>query len=114
MSFLIDAADTISIKAITIAATASSWLRMTTVSGRQGYGIPAACQPGRFYLTDADGCDCIDAKRHTAPCKHILAVRLHEELARAQQTPKPSAVLAVPASITAARAKRYSEIFRED
>jgi hypothetical protein len=48
------------------------------------------CLAGRYYLVDAQRCDCPDAHRHPGQaCKHILAVRLHCELVKAQQrTPR--------------------------
>jgi hypothetical protein len=129
MSFTISAEDPRSIRAITIAASASSWLRVTTGSGRRGYGIPSACQPGRFYLVSADECDCTDRQRHPVlACKHILAVRLHEELTRAvapkRPTPLPRPVLEMVRhpdgevswkehSHTADLARRYSQIQRD-
>ena len=103
MTITISADDPRSIKAIPIAAGASQWLRCRTDDGQKAYGIPAQCTPGRFYLVTSQTCDCEDFKRHGLSgarigqtgthglCKHILAVRLHCELAKAQQ-PKPRAV----------------------
>jgi hypothetical protein len=44
------------------------------------------------------------------PCKHVLAVRLHCELAKAQQA-QPARRQAAIASSTAALAARYVDIF---
>src|SRR2546425_12747128 len=86
MSFTISADEPRSIKALEIAARASSWLKCRATDGRKAYGIPSAAEPGRFYLVTQTVCDCEDAKRHPGqPCKHVLAVRLHIELAKAQQ-----------------------------
>ncbi len=138
MSFLIDAQEPRSIKAITIAAGASQWMRCQTPAGPR-YGIRSSRDPNHYYLTSATECSCEDARRHSAPCKHSRAVQLYEELTRAQQHPEPkpptpsrpvllraelltadgemswerrrSPAQPVSAELTAARARRYSEIF---
>ena len=97
MTITITADEPRSIKAIQIAADAAQWLRCHTRDGRKAYGVPSQCQPGRYYLVDLERCDCPDFQRNGlsgsrighagvhAPCKHILAVRLHCEQAKAQQ-----------------------------
>lgn len=101
MTVVIDATDARSIKALEIAAGASQWLKVRSVDGELGFGIPSSCQPGRFYLVTAEACDCPDFKRHGlsdarigevgfhAPCKHVRAVQLHDELVRAAEQTKP-------------------------
>lgn len=98
MAIVIDANDSRSIKAIAIAATSAQWLKVRSAAGEIGWGIPSQCQPGRYYLVSTEQCDCPDSKRFGltearrgqqglhAACKHQLAVRLVDELARAQQT----------------------------
>jgi len=98
VAITISAEDPRSIKAISIAATSSQWLRIRSSDGEVGWGIPSQCQPGRWYLVTAEQCDCPDSRRYGltyarsgqqglhAACKHQLAVRLVDELARAQQT----------------------------
>jgi hypothetical protein len=100
MTITISADDPRSIKALEIAAGASQWLRCRAEDGRKAYGVPSHCQAGRYYVVTRDNCDCPDFQRnglsgsrighagiHT-PCKHVLAVRLHCELVKAQNRPK--------------------------
>lgn len=55
------------------------------------YGIPSQRHAGVYHLVDQQSCTCEDAARHPGnACKHMLAVRLHCELAKAAQ-PKPRA-----------------------
>lgn len=103
MTITISADDPRSIKALEIAATASSWLRVRSHDGELGYGIPSQCpkKPGLYYLVTAAECDCQDFQRHGlrfgrigdagyhGDCKHMRAVQLHLELVKAQQQPKP-------------------------
>jgi hypothetical protein len=79
-----------SIRAIELAAGASSWLKCRTKDGqRKAYGVPSRSKPGVYHLVDNQSCDCQDAQRHPGQaCMHVLAVRLHCELTKAQQ-PKP-------------------------
>lgn len=122
MTVTIDASDSRSIKALEIAAGASGWLKVRSVDGELGYGIPSSCQPGRFYLVSAEACDCPDFKRfgltgarigqvgeHRA-CKHVRAVRLHEELVKAAETAKPKRRRLQIVNA----AQRYTEIFGEE
>lgn len=123
MTVTISSEDPRSIKAIEIAAGATQWLKVSTQDGRRAYGVPSQCQPGRYYLTTVEACDCADFRRYglSTPrvgyagehhaCKHILGVRLHAELVAAQQSlPKrqrPNLTVVPP---TIARS-RYEEIF---
>jgi hypothetical protein len=122
MTVTIDASDSRSIKALEIAAGARSWLKVRSADGELGYGIPSSCQPGRFYLVTAEACDCPDFRRfgltgarigqvgeHRA-CKHVRAVRLHEELRKAAETAKPKR-----RRLEIVRAaSRYDQIFGND
>lgn len=72
-------------KAVALAADAGQWLKCRTKDGRKAYGIPAASEPGRYYLVTRTSCDCYDGQRRT--CKHQLAVQLHCELV-AEQAPR--------------------------
>src|SRR6266851_1561989 len=86
MTFTISSADPRSIKAIEIAAGAGQWLKCRAADGRKAYGVPSQCTAGRYYLVDCQSCTCQDARRHIGEaCKHVLAVRLHCELTKAQQ-----------------------------
>lgn len=78
-------------KAVAIATDAGQWLKCRTTDGRKAYGIPAASEPGRYYLVTRTSCDCYDAQRRT--CKHMLAVQLHCELMAEQAAPAPKADL---------------------
>jgi hypothetical protein len=89
-----------SIKAIEIAAGAGQWLKCHTADGEKAYGVPSQCRRKSdvYYVVDAQRCTCVDFQRnglsygrlgdngYHGPCKHVLAVRLHLELARAQQS----------------------------
>jgi hypothetical protein len=97
MTITISSEDPRSIKAIDIAAGARQWLKCHIRDGQKAFGVPSQCQPGRYYLVTCQSCDCTDFRRnglsgarrgHSGehrPCKHILAVRLYCELAKAQQ-----------------------------
>jgi hypothetical protein len=93
MSITISADDPRTIRAIEIAAEADRWLVYRDADGHEAYGVPSQSSPARRYLVTPSSCDCPDF-RHTADsdeptelraCKHMLAVRLHNELVRAQQ-----------------------------
>jgi len=100
-----------SIKALEIAAGASQWLKVRTTDGEVAFGIPSQCarNAGRYYVVNAERCDCEDFKRHglSAPrigqnsthglCKHVRAVQLYSELVKAQQArPKRRYLRPVP------------------
>src|SRR5437868_8525379 len=98
MSVTISADDPRTIRAIEIAADADQWLVYRDQDGHQAYGVPSQSERGRYYLVTPASCDCPDFARHGVPsatasteatelraCKHILAVRLHDELVRAQE-----------------------------
>jgi hypothetical protein len=78
-------------KAVAIATDAGQWLKCRTADGRKAYGIPAASEPGRYYLVTRTSCDCYDGRRRT--CKHQIAVQLHCELMAEQVAPAPTADL---------------------
>jgi hypothetical protein len=92
------------IEAIELAAEADLWLKGRNRDGQEVYAIPSQADPGRYYIVTRSTCDCPDfrhnglsparlgaAGEHRA-CKHILAVRLHSELVKAQQDqPRPNA-----------------------
>jgi SWIM zinc finger len=85
MTITISSQDPRSIRAIEIAATSNQWLKCRGHDGSKRYGVSSQSEPGRYYLADTRTCDCPDAQRRGLPCKHVLAVRLHVELVRAQQ-----------------------------
>lgn len=97
MSITISADDPRSIRAIEIAAEADQWLRYRSTDGHQVFGVPSQSEPRRYYVVTTASCDCPDFERHALAvmpsdeaselraCKHVLAVRLHCELVRAQQ-----------------------------
>jgi predicted nucleic acid-binding Zn finger protein len=87
MSFTICADDPRTIKAIEIAAEAGQWVACRADDGEAAYRIPSQGHLGRFYIVSESRCDCPDFQQgeggdHRA-CKHVLAVRLHNELKRA-------------------------------
>ena len=54
--------------------------------GRVSYGIPSQSKTGLYYRVNNDLCVCHDMRyRPWAPCKHVLAVRLHENLLKEQE-----------------------------
>jgi len=78
-----------SVRAVELAAGASSWLRVRTPDGRPlAYGVPSRTSAGRYWLVDQQRCECPDFAYHAGPCAHVLAVRLHCELVRAQSAPR--------------------------
>src|SRR5205807_8748821 len=83
-----------------IAAKAAQWQRCRSARGEDAFRVPSQTQLGRYYVVTPSSCDCPDFQRNELAladadtehaCKHILAVRLHRELARAQQYLSPSA-----------------------
>ena len=90
MGVTISADDPRSIRAIELAADAAQWRRWRTPDGLDVYGVPSQSQSGRFYVVTVNSCDCPDFARAAESgqphaCKHVLAVRLHAELVKAQQ-----------------------------
>ncbi len=97
MSVTISADDPRTIRAIEIAAQADQWLVYRDADGHEAFRVPSQSQPGRAYLVTSSSCDCPDFDRNglspaeageggdELACKHMLAVRLHSELVRAQQ-----------------------------
>jgi len=81
-------------KAIEIVSGRGQWLRCRSADGRKAYGVPSQQTEGLYYLTTRNDCTCPDFKYNGLTpsrigvggahfnCKHILAVRLHCELAR--------------------------------
>lgn len=62
-------------RALALAAGAAQWER----TGTDGFRVPSS-QPGRFYITTPNNCECKDWVSHTyerEACKHILAVRAY-------------------------------------
>lgn len=98
MTITIDADDPRTIRAIEIASEAQHWLTGRNAAGQDVYGIPSQADPGHYYIVTTASCDCPDfrnsesaaAGRDRRACKHMLAVRLHRELVRAQQRPARS------------------------
>jgi hypothetical protein len=91
---IINADDPRTIRAIQIAAEAGQWQACRTGQGEVAFRVPSQTQPGRRYLVTLTSCECpdfqrsesaLDAPNDASACKHMLAVRLHAELVRAQQ-----------------------------
>jgi predicted nucleic acid-binding Zn finger protein len=93
VTFTINADDPRTIRAIEIAAEAAHWLSGHNAQGEEVFAVPSQAADGRYYIVTRDRCDCPDYANREADgsreraCKHILAVRLHTELLRAQQQP---------------------------
>ncbi len=92
MTFTISADDPKTIRAIEIAAEADHWLKGHNAEGDEVFAVPSQSEPSRYYIVTRASCDCPDfvhtdadqGRRGETLCKHILAVRLHTELVRAQ------------------------------
>ncbi len=90
MTFTISADDPRTIRAIEIAADAGYWLTGHNAAGEEVFGVPSQAEDGRYYIVTRSRCDCADFRNRQDEgqsdhvCKHILAVRLHTELVRAQ------------------------------
>jgi hypothetical protein len=96
VTFTISADDPRTIRAIEIAADAQHWLTGRNRDGEDIYGVPSQAESGRYYIVTPSSCDCPDFNYQSAAaevggadaeapaCKHVLAVRLHRELSRAQ------------------------------
>jgi hypothetical protein len=122
MTIIISSEEPRCIKAIEIAASAGQWLKCRTRDGQKAFGVPSQCKPGRYYLVTCSSCDCQDFRRnglsgarlgHSGehrPCKHVLAVRLYCELAKAQQA-RPALSRRGHLSVVATAA-RYDDIFK--
>ncbi len=90
MSITFDADDPRTIKALELAAEADHWLSGRNRAGEQLFGVPSQRDPQRYYIVAGSSCDCPDfvhaaESQEPRACKHVLAVRLHCELVRAQQ-----------------------------
>jgi SWIM zinc finger len=98
VSITISADDLRTIRALEIAATADQWQTSRTPTGELAYRIPSQTDPEHSYLVTSTSCECPDFLRgggpaaikpedaaEPRPCKHILAVRLFDELVRAQR-----------------------------
>jgi hypothetical protein len=95
VSITFNAEDPRTVRAIELAANAGQWLACRDRDGQVLFGVPSQHHAGRYYLVSETSCDCPDFRRHGLsparlgmagthqPCKHILAVRLHDELIRA-------------------------------
>lgn len=101
VSFTISADDPRTIHAIELAADAGQWIVCRMPSGEDAFGVPSQSEPGRYYLVTTTSCECEDFRRNGLsperlgragehrPCKHMLAVRLHSELMRAERAHVP-------------------------
>ena len=86
MSITISADDPRTIRAIEIAAHAEHWLSGHNAAGEEVFAVPSQREPGRYYIVTSSSCQCADFVQHPdSECKHVLAVRLHTELVRAQE-----------------------------
>ena len=94
MTVTISADDPRTIRALEIAAEADQWLKGRNRDGEEVFGVPSQSDPSHYYIVTRSSCDCPDF-RHSGgsgdegaeprACKHVLAVRLHTELVKAQQ-----------------------------
>jgi predicted nucleic acid-binding Zn finger protein len=101
VSITFSADDPRTIRALELAAEAGQWLKCRDRDGQVLYGVPSQAIRGRYYLVTDATCDCPDFRHNglTAArvgrsgvhreCKHILAVRLHDELVEAVRQAEP-------------------------
>jgi hypothetical protein len=94
MTIQISTEDARSVKALSLLANASQWLKMRTPDGRKFYGVPAS-QPGKYYSVDTHGCDCPDRlhrleRGEGGPCKHQMAVMLYVARINGARTRRPA------------------------
>ena len=87
MTITISSTDPRSIKAVEIASTAGQWLKCRGHDGRKAFGVLSS-DGTRHHLVDCQRCTCPDFEHRQQPCKHVLAVRLHVELTKAQSRRK--------------------------
>ena len=94
MTVTISADDPRTIRALEIAAEADQWLKGRNRDGEEVFGVPSQSDPGHYYIVTRSTCDCSDFRHNSGSggeggepraCKHVLAVRLHGELVKAQQ-----------------------------
>jgi hypothetical protein len=102
VSITINADDPRTIRAIELAAEADLWLKGRNRAGEDVFAVPSQSERDRYYIVTRSSCDCPDFRRtdlqsmqpggptaEQRACKHVLAVRLHSELVRAQQHQAP-------------------------
>ena len=96
MTVTISADDPRTIRALELAAEADQWLKGRNRDGEEVFGVPSQSDPGHYYIVTRSSCDCPDFRHNSGSgsggeaaearaCKHVLAVRLHTELVKAQQ-----------------------------
>ena len=85
MTITVSTTDPRSLKALAILETADRWVRGHRKSdGRSFYAVPSQSSDV-LHMTDTRACTCRDVQRRQAPCKHVLAVRLHLARLRVDQ-----------------------------
>ncbi len=93
VTITIDADDPRSIRAVELAAQADHWLVGRNAQGMEIFGVPSQRDPNYYYIVTDTTCSCADYRRaepdDERACKHILAVRLHRHLVRAQAREQP-------------------------
>jgi hypothetical protein len=118
VTFTISADDPRTIRAIEIAAGAEHWLSGYNADGREVFAVPSQSAPDTYRIVTLDSCDCPDFRHHALEpgadhvCKHILAVRLHCELVRAQQ--RGTTAASTPRRTTSERRRHLSVVPRAD
>jgi hypothetical protein len=100
MTIEISSEDPRSIKAISIAAGASAWIKCTLrgYASRKAYGIPSQRATGQYHLTNTTECSCYDFQHRHEACKHSTgqdghaggpaALRAREGAARPAEAPR--------------------------
>lgn len=83
-------------KAAALADDAGQWLKIRDrKTGRpRGFGIRSESNPDRYHLVNSTTCCCEWAQHHStaySPCKHVLAVRLHNDRNHELLATSPSA-----------------------
>ena len=84
MTIRVSTDDRRSLKALALLAGADRWQKGHTRDGRSFYAVPSQSSDV-LHMTDTRACTCRDFQRRQAPCKHVLAVRLHLARLRVDQ-----------------------------
>ncbi len=96
MTIEVSTSDPRSLKALAILEGADRWVKgHRKADGRSFYSVPSQTSDA-VYMVDTRECTCPDFVQRRQPCKHVLAVRLHCELVKAQQSRTRREVVAQP------------------
>jgi hypothetical protein len=85
MSMLVSATDPRGMAAVQIVVD-NKWKAFHDREGRPSWSIPSTARAGLYYRVTPDGCTCPDLQyRPWVACKHMLALRLYQELSEGEK-----------------------------